>query len=60
VGASVARIARNDRRNRYGYYPYCGNDDPLVIMLLTQQSGREGTRMDGIVEIVDTVEVLPT
>jgi hypothetical protein len=25
-----------------------------------QQSGREGIRMDGIVEIVDTVEVLPT
>jgi hypothetical protein len=29
-------------------------------MLLMQQRGREGTRMDGIVEIVDTVEVLPT
>jgi hypothetical protein len=29
-------------------------------MPLMQQSGREGTRMDAIVEIVDTVEVLPT
>jgi hypothetical protein len=29
-------------------------------MFSTQQSGREGPRMDGIVEIVDTVEVLPT
>jgi hypothetical protein len=29
-------------------------------MLLMQQSEREGTGMDGIVDIVDTVEVLPT
>jgi hypothetical protein len=29
-------------------------------MPLMQQGGREGTRMDAIVEIVDTVEVLPT